>query len=596
MNNIFKAISRTATSESGDTSSGNISMRDKSTTFNAILTAFVGLGVALRFLWVGKRELWYDEVLSVLFASGQKNAYRLPDKVPFALSDVKPLLDIPPESGIVGAVETIKNVVKGTLGDAHPPLFYLSEHGWMRLFGNGEAALRGLVVLVSLAALAVAYLLGQRVLGRRGGLIFTALMAMNPFFLAHSLDLRMYVGMVFWVLVSGWAWLSLLEDRASVSAASVSARNESEAVGTAPARSGAIWLRCLVTLSIVAGLMTQYLFTYWLFALAALALCLDRRRWFWHGLTLGAGVLLFIPWLLWGVRQQVTNRSDVLDQISVGGGPLQSALRHGKDLVQTVGDHLLLGQLTAGMLPVAEDIKPTAVAVGCAVIGFLVVCVVGLYRRRQYRVLMIAGLMGLLPLAVALGIDIVTGKYTLGFGWGRSTIAALPGCVLLVAAWLDRGTGRWREGLTVGVLVAYLAVNMVDFGLCDRQVFHQVAVTMPDTNEPTLVVMNTRAWGHVLRSVYYLDGAAVDVLATDPADVPSALETALTAKAYSTVLWLNADYPLWAAPETEAAAAALYEQTEAVLASRLTATGPAQKLEGTMKLDHFELQVYQDRS
>lgn len=551
--------------------------------FDIVLLAFVGLGVGLRCLWVGKRELWYDEVLSVLLSSGQKNAYRLPDNAPFALSDFKPLLAIPPESGVAGMIETVKNVVKGTLGDVHPPLFYLSEHGWMRLFGNGEAVLRGLVLLTSLAALAVAYFLGRRVLGQRGGLIFTALIAMNPFFLAHSLNLRMYTGMVFWVLVSGWAWL-LLEDRATTLQVSNS---------STLSRSVAGLLRCLVALSVTAGLMTQYLFAYWLFALAALALYLDRKRWFQHGLTLGAGVLLFIPWVAWGLRQQARNRGEALGQISVEGGPLQSALRHGKDLAQTVGDHLLLGQLTAGMLPVADDIKPTAVAVGCGVLGFLVVCVIGLYRRRQYRILMIGGLMGLLPLAVALGLDVLTGTYTLGFGWGRSTIAALPGCVLIVAAWLDRGTGRWREGLTVGLLVVYLAVNVGDFGLRDRQIFHQVARSVPETNEPTLVVMNTQAWGHVLRSVYYLDGAAVDVLATKPAELPAALENALTAKAYSTVLWLNSDYPLWEAPKTDAEAAALNAQTEAVLSSRLVAAGPAQNLEGTMKLDHFTLQVYQ---
>ncbi|MGB7486644.1 MAG: glycosyltransferase family 39 protein, partial [Phormidesmis sp.] len=243
--------------------------------FDIVLLAFIGLGVGLRCLWVGKRELWYDEVLSVLLSSGQKNAYRLPDNVPFALSDLKPLLAIPPESGVAGTIETVKNVMKGSLGDVHPPLCYLSEHGWMRLFGNGDAALRGLVLLTSLAALAMAYFLGRRVLGQRGGLIFTALLAMNPFFLAHSLNLRMYMGMVFWVLVSGWGWLALLESRATLRA------DRSATLS----RSAAGLLRCLVVLSITAGLMTQYLFAYWLFALAALALYLDRKRWFQHGLT-----------------------------------------------------------------------------------------------------------------------------------------------------------------------------------------------------------------------------------------------------------------------------------------------------------------------
>ncbi|MEL6937683.1 MAG: glycosyltransferase family 39 protein [Cyanobacteria bacterium J06598_1] len=556
--------------------------------FDVVLMAFVALGACLRFLWVGKRELWYDEVLSILLSSGQKNAYKLPDKVPFSVGDFAPLLNIPSESGISGAVNTMKNVVKGTLGDPHPPLFYLSEHGWMRLFGNGEGALRSLVMWMSLAAIGVAYLLGKRVLGRRGGLIFAALLSLNPFFLAHSLNLRMYTGMVFWTLVSGLGLLTLLTQR------------QRDSVHESAEKQTGWLLRLLVAGSITAGLLTQYLFAYWLFALTALVLYCDRKRWFQHGLTLGLGVLLFLPWAWWGVRQQINNRSDVLNQISAAGGPLQSALQHGKDLAQTLANHLLLGHLTTGMMPIADDIKPTAVAVGGGVIGFLVVCVVGLYRRRQYRVLMIAGLMGLVPLAVALGIDVLTGKYTLGFGWGRSTIVALPGCLLLVAAWLDLGTGRLREGLTVGLLVLYLAVNVGDFGGRDRQMFHQLSKGyIPETQEASLVVLNTRAWGHVLRLVYYIEemypGFDIDVLATDPADVTAALAPALAQKDYRTVLWLKADYPLWGTPETDEELAQLGLETGAFLQERLEKMKGPQVLAGTMKLDHFELQSYEAR-
>ncbi|MEO1622210.1 MAG: glycosyltransferase family 39 protein, partial [Cyanobacteria bacterium J06632_3] len=535
------------------------------TGFNVLLWVAVGLGICFRLLWVGKRELWYDEVLSVLLSSGQKNAYRLPDNAAFSVGDFAPLLHIPSENGLSGLLNTVKDVIKGTLGDPHPPLFYLGEHSWMRLFGNGEGALRSLVLLVSLAALVVAYFLGRRILGKRGGLIFTALLSLNPFFMAHSLNLRMYTSMVFWALLSGFAFLVLLGQEQTFQ----------DLKQSLPQRTA--WLfRVLVAFSITAGLLTQYLFAYWLFALAALALYLDRKRWFHHGLTLGAGVLLFVPWALWGVRQQINNRGDVLNQISSAGGPLQSMLAHGKDLAQTLANHLLLGHLTTGMPPIAEPIKPTAVAVGCGVIGFLSICVIRLYRRRQYRVLMIAALMGLLPLGVALAIDVVTNKYTLGFGWGRSTIVALPGCVLLVAAWLERGTGRWRETLTAVVLAVYLVVNVGDFVGRDRQIFRTLADGyVPETNDPVLVVMNTRAWGHVLRLVYYMDryysadeGFDIDVLATAPADVTESLESALDQKDYRTVLWLKSEYPLWDVPDDEGELETLGKETTAFLESR----------------------------
>lgn len=543
--------------------------------FLSFLLICIALGTGLRVLWVGARELWYDEAISVLLASGQKDRYQLPDDVPFALKDFSHLLTVPAEKDVAAALETAKAVIKSTLGDPHPPLFYLGEHGWMRLFGNGEAALRSLVLLVSLATLIGAYGLAQRILGQRGGLIFTALLALNPFFLDHSLNLRMYAPMLFWVVVSGWCLLALIEG--------------SEA-GQQKQRS---LLRVGLAISLAAGLLTQYLFAYWFFAIAALILYLeDRKHWFQHGLTLAAAILLFTPWALWGTRRQMHNRQDVLSQISSVGGPLQVAFRHGQDLAQTLGDHLLLGHLTTDMLPVAESIKPTAVAVGWAVIGFLGLCVVGLYRRRQYRVLMIAALMGLLPLAVALAVDVAANTYTLGFGWGRSVMVALPGCLLLIAAWLEMATGRWRGPLTAALLAAYLTVNIADLGMRDRQMFTAVNNELISTNEPTLVVMNSRAWGHVLRLIYYLDNTAnAEVLVADPANVSAALTTALAAKDYERILWLKSEYPLWGEPKTRDQAQTLIADTEGILQMR-SSLQSTQTLSGTMKLDHFELQVY----
>ncbi|MEO1622680.1 MAG: hypothetical protein AAFU53_16810, partial [Cyanobacteria bacterium J06632_3] len=361
-------------------------------------------------------------------------------------------------------------------------------------------------------------------------------------------------------------------------------------------------LRAGVVIALTAGLLTQYLFAYWLFALAAIALYLDRKHWFQHGLTMGAGVLMFIPWALWGVRQQIKNRGDVLNQISSEGGPLDAMLAHGKDLAQTVGNHLLLGHWTTGMLPIAEPIKPTAVAIGCGVIGFLIICIVGLYRRRQYRTLMVAGLMGLVPLAVALTIDILADKYTVGFGWGRSTMVALPGCVLLVAAWLELGTGRWRTVMTAGLLAVYLGVTVGDFAVRDRQIFSEIGNGyIPETSDPVLVVMNTRAWGHVLRLVYYVErmypkgaGFDVDLLATDPADVADALSPALEEKDYRTVLWMKADYPLWSAPDTREELESLNAEAESILQAQFGEVRKVRSLQGTMKLDYFELQSYMD--
>ena len=240
---------------------------------NIFLSGAIALGILLRFIWIGKREFWYDEILSLLFASGQKNAYRIPESTPFNLADISALFTQPTGGSPVTAA---KDVIKGTLGDPHPPLFYLGEALWLRLFGNSEAAMRSLVLLISLIALGVAYFVGRRILGHRGGLIFTALLSLNPFFLAHSLNLRMYAPMVLWVLVSLWCLLTLVDIESNEEAGSSAKR----------------WmLRGGLAIAIAAGLLTQYLFAYWLFAIAALALYLDRKRWLQHGLTIATGIL-----------------------------------------------------------------------------------------------------------------------------------------------------------------------------------------------------------------------------------------------------------------------------------------------------------------
>ncbi|MEL6160217.1 MAG: glycosyltransferase family 39 protein [Cyanobacteria bacterium J06554_11] len=554
------------------------------TAFTGLLTASVALGVAFRFFWVGKREFWYDEVLSVLFSTGQKKLYKIPENVPFELSDFSGLLRIPTENGFGDTLRTIKALLHGDLSEPHPPLLYLIEHGWIRLFGNSEGATRSAVMLMSVITLAVAYFLGRRLLGHRGGLIFTALLSLNPFFLSHSLNLRMYSPLALWACTSALCLLALMGvDRSASKSSPPTALN--------------VWvkwaLRAGVALPLTAGLMTQYLFGYWFFALGALVLFLDRRRWLQHGLAIGCGALLFMPWFVWGTLKQLNNRKDVIDRLSQTGEPVALMLQHGQDLAQTLANYLLLGHLTTKMMPLSEHIKPTAVAIGCGVIGFVVVCVIGLIRHRQRWVLVSCGLLGLFPLLLALSVDILANKNTLGFGWGRATIVVLPGVVLFVAAWLEKATGRWRETLTIAILAVYLAVNVADFEGRDRQVFRSVNASLLASDKPTLVVMNTRAWGHVNRLTYYLDEASnPDILATDPAALRTALDSALEQNPYPRILWLRSNYPIWAAPETEAEVLALAAETDQLLQARYSLVA-SKSLEGTMNLDSFELQVYE---
>ncbi|MEO0455742.1 MAG: hypothetical protein AAF152_04055, partial [Cyanobacteria bacterium P01_A01_bin.114] len=464
------------------------------------------------------------------------------------------------------------------------------------------AAMRSLVVFTSLGAIAGGYGLGRLLLGRQGGALLAALMALNPFFLAHSLNLRMYTLLVLWTVLSEWSLLALIKLDKTIDRKNIDLGTDLGTVGASQLQPSLkmsdrgkqrLLLMAALALCVAAGLMSQYLFAYILLSLGVLVITVGRRHWLQYGLTLTAGVVLTLPWVVWGTRQQINNRSDVLNQISAAGGWLATSYRHLQDISQTLANHLLLGHWTTGFLPFDTSIKPTAVAVGFGVMLFLLICLIGLYRQREYHLLTVGFMLGVLPLLIALGLDIATHKFTVGFGWGRSAIVALPGCLLLIASWLSRATGRWQMPLSLALLTLYLAVGVGDFTLRDRNIFHTVNDWVIETpHQSTLVVMNSKAWGNVLRLSYYIDpDYPADMLAVHPQELPAALTEALQGS-YDRVLWLNARDPLWSVPETEAETQQIQQAVETTLANRYQRT-QHQSLTGTMDLDAFDLSLYE---
>jgi uncharacterized membrane protein len=538
-----------------------------------LLVFAIALAVTIRILNLGNHEFWYDEVLSLLLFGGQKAAYDPPGDVPVILSSYTSLLKLPVETSLGDIIETLKQVLRGIAGgEPHPPLFFLSQHLWLRLFGNAVAQVRSLGVLLSCIAIFCAYGLGRDVLGHRGGLIFAALLATNSFYLFHSLNLRMYGPLVLWVVLSGWALVRLIR------------QNSAEVDATCQQR--LIW-SCLLIGSVTAGLLTFYFFAYWVMALGVLVLYRDRQRWFQHGVVLGIGVSLTIPWALWGVRQQARNAD--LDRFAEPIGFVEALLRHFRDALEAIGIQLLSGGFSTS-IP-----QGSTVVIGIVAVGMLLTCCIGLWRQGEYQTLGTALILGALPLALALGVDIVTGKFTLGWGYGRSIVFVLPGCLLLLAAWLERLTSAWQKPLTALLLAVYIGVSAGDFNLRDRQMFHTVDQLIQQNAEtPTLVVMNSKAWGHVLRLAYYVNpDAPVSLLAEKPEQLAATLEKALadTASTYERILWLNPDRPVWSEPETEAEKQRFDQAVLQVLQARYELMN-TESLTGTMDLDRFMLSLY----
>ena len=95
-----------------------------------VLGATLLIAIAFRFATVS--DLWLDEALTV-------NIARLP------LGDLQ---------------EALKH-------DGAPPLYYVLLHGWMKVFGTGDVAVRALSGLLGLAMLPLAYFSGRSLIRRR---------------------------------------------------------------------------------------------------------------------------------------------------------------------------------------------------------------------------------------------------------------------------------------------------------------------------------------------------------------------------------------------------------------------------------------------
>ena len=134
-----------------------------------LVVLVVAAGVALRFLT--SVDLWLDEALSV-------NIARLP------LSDLRAALKI----------------------DGAPPLYYVLLHFWIDVFGTGDAAVRSLSGVISVATLPLAYLAGKRIGGRSVAWWSVLILAASPYAVRYGTETRMYALVMFLVL---WGYLAL---------------------------------------------------------------------------------------------------------------------------------------------------------------------------------------------------------------------------------------------------------------------------------------------------------------------------------------------------------------------------------------------------
>src|SRR4051812_16459381 len=149
-------------------------MQRRLTAWQPLLGALVLAGAALRFATLATQSFWLDEAIAI-------NSARL---------DVNGLID--------SLART----------EGNPPFYFLLLDGWMRVFGDSEAAVRSLSALIGTATIVLAFEIGRRLSTARVGLVLAALVAFNPLLVWFSQEARPYMLLVF---LSGASFLFFAE-------------------------------------------------------------------------------------------------------------------------------------------------------------------------------------------------------------------------------------------------------------------------------------------------------------------------------------------------------------------------------------------------
>lgn len=132
------------------------SSRETKITISIALVAICLLGLGLRLIGLESEDYWYDELFSYYTAKQS-----------------------------LGAMwHTVVN-------DVHPPLFYLLFHYWLKVFGK-VASLRLFVVFWGVLTIPLVYLVGKKAIRDEVGLLAAFLLAVSPFHIMYSQELRMY--------------------------------------------------------------------------------------------------------------------------------------------------------------------------------------------------------------------------------------------------------------------------------------------------------------------------------------------------------------------------------------------------------------------
>jgi len=151
--------------------------------FYFLLFTILLTGLILRFYNIDKKSYWLDEEISVRFSS-----------------------------------LTIDGIIKNSISETHPPLYYLILHYWINLFGDSETSTRLLSAIFGIISIIMIYHIGKLLFSKEVGIISSLILAVSAFHIAYSQETRMYslmsmltlTSMYFFIKIKLWPFVKAL--------------------------------------------------------------------------------------------------------------------------------------------------------------------------------------------------------------------------------------------------------------------------------------------------------------------------------------------------------------------------------------------------
>lgn len=176
--------------------------------FVGLATAALICGIFFRFWGLDRKLYSSDEATTSVHVSG----HTIADYYEAAFSGKITTAGAALRYQLIDPSTSLTNVVASlALEDPqHPPLFFVLERLWEKALGTTVAARRALPALFGILALPAAFVFGCELIGRRFGLLLTALVAVSPFHILYSQQAREYSLWTFFAFASSAALLHAL--------------------------------------------------------------------------------------------------------------------------------------------------------------------------------------------------------------------------------------------------------------------------------------------------------------------------------------------------------------------------------------------------